>query len=318
MRSEQVPQPRLPSFSVVIPLYQKRHRIETCLASVLGQTHPALEVLVIDDGSTDGGGELVQTMTSGRIRYVHQANQGASAARNHGLSLAKGSYVAFLDADDTWRDGHLAALAQLAQRHPSATILGTGWSESGHPVRDPELGDGDRVVDLTTFLRRASAGLPPFWTSAVALRRSALPTTDLFPVGSRVAEDQHAWLSLLEVGAGVRGDAITADYFLDDVNPTVARPHPDDFASVIFTEWGKLKGPDSRRFVTSHRLYTTERHIGQSPSGVLLGRLLRTGRPLRPVQRLRILARLSRHELRRAASWWPQRTTPTTLPGGGE
>jgi glycosyltransferase involved in cell wall biosynthesis len=288
------------------------------VASVLGQTHPALEVLIIDDGSTDGGGELAQTMTSGRIRYVHQTNQGASAARNHGLRLAKGSYVAFLDADDTWHDGHLAALVGLAQRHPQATILGTSWSSSGRPVRDPVLGDGDQVVNLGTFLRRASAGLPPFWTSAVALRRSALPTTDLFPVGSRLAEDQHAWLTMLEVGAGIRGDAITADYYEDEVNPTIATAHPDDFSSVIFTEWGVRKGSDYRRFVTGHRLHMIERHIGHTPTRVLLAHLVRTGRPVQALRRLRILARILRYEVRRSTAWRPRSSAPTDVPGRGE
>jgi glycosyltransferase involved in cell wall biosynthesis len=305
-----------PTFSVIIPLYQKRHRIEACLASVMAQTHPPLEVLVVDDGSTDGGGELVRGMAKGRLHYVRQVNQGASAARNHGLRLAKGSYVAFLDADDTWLDGHLEALALLATRHPSATIVGSGWSESGRPVRDPELGEGDQVIDLATFLRRATAGLPPFWTSAVALRRSALRTTDLFPVGSRVAEDQHAWLTLLERGAGVRGDSVTADYFLDDVNPTVARPHPDDFTSVIFTEWSGRSGPDYHRFVTGHRLYTIERHIGHTPNRVLLGHLVRTGPPILPARRLRILARLLRQQVR---GWIARgrRPAPASAPGSG-
>lgn len=287
----------LPTFSVIIPLYQKQHRIEACLASVMAQTHPALEVLVVDDGSTDGGGELVSAMATGRLHYVRQDNQGASAARNHGLKLARGSYVAFLDADDTWLDGHLEALALLATRHPAATIVGSGWSQAGRPVRDPELGAGDQVIDLARFLRRATAGLPPFWTSAVAVRRSALRTTDLFPVGSRVAEDQHAWLTLLERGAGVRGDSVTADYFDDEVSPTMAKPHDDDFVSVIFTEWGEKDGPDFRRFVTGHRLHTIERHIGHTPNGVLLGHLVRTGPPVRPVRRLRIVARLLRNQV---------------------
>jgi len=305
----------LPTFSVIIPLYQKRHRIEACLASVMAQTHPALEVLVVDDGSTDGGGELAQGMATGRLHYVRQVNQGASAARNHGLRLAKGSYVAFLDADDTWLDGHLEALALLASRHPAATIVGSGWSESGRPVRDPHLGEGDQVIDLVTFLRRATAGLPPFWTSAVALRRSALRSTDLFPVGSRVAEDQHAWLTLLERGAGVRGDSVTADYFLDEVNPTVARPHPDDFASVIFTEWGTRSGADYRRFVTGHRLYTIERHIGHTSPRVLLGHLVRTGPPVLPARRLRILARLLRNQLR---GWIARRRHPAAATAGAQ
>jgi hypothetical protein len=133
-----------------------------------------------------------------------------------------------------------------------------------------------------------------------------------------VAEDQHAWLTLLEVGAGVRGDAITADYFLDEVHPTVARPHPDDFTSVIFTDWSSRRGADYRPFVTGHRLYTIERHVGHTPARVLLGHLVRTGPPLQVVRRLRILARLLRHELRRSLSWRPHRTAQTTASDGGK
>ena len=220
------PQSHLPTFSVIIPLYQKRHRIEACLASVLAQTHPALEVLVIDDGSTDGGGELVRAMTTGQVHYVQQVNQGASAARNLGSGSRRGV---------TWRssmpttpgtDGHLAALAGLADRHPAATILGTAWSESGQAVRDPRTGrrrPGRRRRHVPAQGRR---GIAPLLDQRRRAPQDALPTTELFPVGSRVAEDQHAWLSLLEVGAGVRGDAVTADYFLDELNPTVARPAP--------------------------------------------------------------------------------------------
>jgi len=306
--------PALPTLSVVVPLYQKRHRVEACLASVSAQSLAPLEVLVVDDGSTDGGAEVAAGLGNGLVRCVRQENQGAAAARNLGIQFASGDYIAFLDADDTWQPEHLATLAGLAARHPTATIIGSGWSESGRPVRDPELGGGDRIIDLETFLERATAGLPPFWTSAVAVRRDALPHAGLFPVGSRVAEDQHAWLTMLERGPGVRGDQVTADYYLDPVNPTVARPHPDDFTSVIFGEWSRKKAPAYRRFVTGHRLYTIERHIGHTPNRVLLAHLLRTGRPLWPVRRLRIVARMLREEFRGRATRGRPEATARAVP----
>ncbi|MCC6496407.1 MAG: glycosyltransferase family 2 protein [Propionibacteriaceae bacterium] len=309
----------LPTISVVVPLYQKRHRVLACLASVQSQSLAPLEVLVVDDGSTDGGADLVRELGDDLIRVVHQDNQGVSAARNLGLGLARGDYVAFLDADDTWQPEHLRTLAELAVRHPAATILGTGWSEGGQPVNDAGFGTGERVVDLDTFLARTAAGHPPLWTSAVAVRRDRLESSSLFPVGSRLAEDQYAWLTMLKLGAGVRSPAVTADYFVDPLNPTVARPHADDFDSVIFNEWSRERSAGYRRFTTAHRLYTIERHIGHTPDRLLLGHLLRTGRPLQPARRLRIIARMVRRHLLRLARRLrptPQRTA--VIPDGGK
>lgn len=309
----------LPTFSVVVPLYQKRHRVLACLESVSSQSLAPLEVLVIDDGSTDGGADLVRALGNDLVKVVRQDNQGVSAARNLGVGLARGDYVAFLDADDTWRPEHLRTLAGLAQRHPAAPIIGTGWSEGGQPVGDPGFVAAERTVDLDTFLLRTAAGHPPLWTSAVAVRRDRLESSALFPVGSRLAEDQYAWLSMLKLGSGVRSAAVTADYFVDPLNPTVARPHADDFESVIFTEWSRERSAGYRRFTTAHRLYTIERHIGHTPDRILLGHLLRTGRPLQPVRRLRILARMVRGHLKRLArSVRPAQRDAAVVPGGGK
>jgi len=91
-------------FSVVIPSYNRVHTIERAINSVLQQTYQEFEIIVVDDGSKDSTAEIVSDFSRNdiRVRYVYQENQGTQAARNHGLHLACGKYISFLDSDDEW------------------------------------------------------------------------------------------------------------------------------------------------------------------------------------------------------------------------
>src|ERR1035441_8596585 len=97
------------SISVVIPLYNKAPYVGRALSSVFRQTIQDFECIVVDDGSTDGGGDLVEKMSDPRLRLVRQANGGVSRARNQGINLARHPLIAFLDADDEWLPGFLEA-----------------------------------------------------------------------------------------------------------------------------------------------------------------------------------------------------------------
>lgn len=107
--------------TVVIPTYNRDYCLHRCLDSVLSQSYEKTEIVLIDDGSEDGTEELVKRLShsDARIRYVRQRNQGVSAARNHGLRLARGEFVALLDSDDVWKpwklELQLAVMAHLPE-----------------------------------------------------------------------------------------------------------------------------------------------------------------------------------------------------------
>ena len=115
--------------SVIIPLYNKAAYIRRSLDSVAAQTFPDFEVLVVNDGSTDGGERLAEEYPDPRFRLITQANAGPGAARNRGIAEAKGEWIAFLDADDEWTPGFLAGSLELAGRHREAVTVTSGYFE---------------------------------------------------------------------------------------------------------------------------------------------------------------------------------------------
>lgn len=98
----------LPLISIIIPVYNVKGYLEKCLRSVCEQTYKNLEIIVVDDGSTDGSGQLCDQFarTDSRIKVFHQENAGQSSARNNGLSVAQGEYIGFVDSDD-WIDSDM-------------------------------------------------------------------------------------------------------------------------------------------------------------------------------------------------------------------
>ena len=114
-----MPTTKSPTFSVVVPLYNKRATVVRTLDSVFAQTFADFELIVVDDGSTDGGDALVEAhYADPRLRVHRQANAGPAAARNQGLALSRGAYVTFLDADDTWRAEYVQTAVDVFSAHP--------------------------------------------------------------------------------------------------------------------------------------------------------------------------------------------------------
>uniref|UniRef100_B8HTE2 Glycosyl transferase family 2 n=1 Tax=Cyanothece sp. (strain PCC 7425 / ATCC 29141) TaxID=395961 RepID=B8HTE2_CYAP4 len=109
-----------PLVSVIVPVYNCARFLAKTLDSVFAQTYSPIEVLVIDDGSTDDSGHIAQSYRE--VRYYYQSNQGVSAARNVGIKAARGEFIAFLDADDLWQSEKLSVQVAYMLQHPDVQV----------------------------------------------------------------------------------------------------------------------------------------------------------------------------------------------------
>ncbi len=111
--------------SVIIPTYNREEYIGEAIQSVLGQTFTDFEIIIIDDGSTDKTADVVKSLSDDRVRYIYQENRGRSNARNHGLKIAAGRYIAFLDSDDLYLPDKLELQVAYLDTHPEVGMVYT-------------------------------------------------------------------------------------------------------------------------------------------------------------------------------------------------
>lgn len=167
-----------PAVSVIVPTFNREHFLGVALESVRAQTFRDLEVIVVDDGSTDGTRVMLEELaeTDPRFRYHHQRNRGVASARNAGLDLATGAYVAFLDSDDAWRPWHLELMLASLSRLPEAGFV---WT-------DLDAVDRAGTVTAERALRSTLSAYDSF--SNDELFASSLPLSELgveIPTGDR-------------------------------------------------------------------------------------------------------------------------------------
>ena len=182
--------------SVVIPLYNKENEIAATLRSVLSQSYAPCEVVIIDDGSTDNSAEEVLRFESPLIRLVRQQNAGVAAARNRGAELARGEYIAFLDADDIWRHDYLEKIAEMISRYPGCGTYSTafdimsagGIGPNKHPETEGPLDNFFREA-MYTYVCQPSATVIP---------RRILLAEGGFPTGMKLGEDLYLWIRLAD------------------------------------------------------------------------------------------------------------------------
>ena len=183
-----------PVVSVIVPAYNSAATIASTLDSVLGQTFLAMEVIVVDDGSTDGTAAIARGMGDDRLRVLSQNNAGQAAARNYGMAAARGQYFAFIDTDDWWTPAKLAAQVAALDAHPEAgmayswtVLVDDDRQPIGGRVEAPFSGRVHGLLLVTDFISSGSNAL---------VRRDAIAQVGPFEPDLVPSEDWAMWLRI--------------------------------------------------------------------------------------------------------------------------
>jgi glycosyltransferase involved in cell wall biosynthesis len=198
---------RAPTFSIVMPAYNAAQTIGVAIKSVLAQTRGDFELIVVNDGSTDGTAAQVEPFLSdGRVRLISQPNSGQAQARNAAIELARGTYVSLLDSDDLWLPQYLGVMAATLDADPAAAVAYTdAW------VLDDEL---RRIARQTAMSSNQPTSVPPdadaflrallelgnFVFVGATIRLSVLAEAGPFRVGVEGSEDYEMWLRIAARG----------------------------------------------------------------------------------------------------------------------
>ena len=212
-----------PLISVVIPLYNKAPHIVQTLNSVLSQTIQPYEIIVVDDGSDDDGDKVVERLSNPLVILLRQVNKGVSSARNAGVNLAKGSHIAFLDADDEWGANHIEILLDLIKQFPGLGAYSTIYKikQAGKvilPKPSYPVGAFYRVDD---FFSKFAISLSLIHSSTACINRDLLLAIGGFPEGVQRGEDIIVWIKLARTFGMAHAAIYTVIYNRDAVNRSI-------------------------------------------------------------------------------------------------
>jgi len=194
------------SVSVIIPVFNSEHSIAACIDSVLAQTHPPGEIIVVNDGSTDDTDTILHAYGE-KITTIRQRNQGQGAARNTGIRAATGDFIAFLDADDYWEPLFLERCVAFFRGHARAVAVLTGWTKiidhSRREIVPPIMNSGSErplhPMIISDFFR--------FWmeqdhvqTGAIMIRHDVIQEAGLQREDLRISQDLEYWMLIATYG----------------------------------------------------------------------------------------------------------------------
>lgn len=254
----------MPSVSVIIPSYNAERWIKSTIDSVLAQTYSDIEIIVVDDGSTDQTVSVV-SKNYPKIKLITQTNQGVAAARNKGIENSRGEWVAFLDADDIWLPHKLHEQFILLEENPDVKMVYAGWHVWPCSDLEPDI---DLLVKLNNTKCEATPNTPSsgwiypelledclVWTSTVLIKKSLLKTIGNFNQKLKIGEDYDLWLRASRETKIIKVNKPLALYRIHGSSLTKSTPSRNYQGEIIENAvklWGYYS-PDGR-LASKHRI----------------------------------------------------------------
>lgn len=229
-----------PLVSVIIPCYNSAAHITDAINSVFAQDYPNIEVIVVDDGSTDNSIDILRQFGD-KIVVQQQANQGPAAARNAGMRLAKGEFIAFIDSDDLWLPGKLTAQISYLQQHPKVGLCYCGWAilHDGTSLEQiaAQLADAPKAETLENayysgwlYLKLLKESV--IHTITAVIRKDVIDTIGMFNTDYRIGEDHDLWLRISQQYQMVKLSHTYAVY-RDNPQSTTKKVHAKNFSLLV-------------------------------------------------------------------------------------
>ncbi len=237
------------SVSVIIPTYNRKEVLQRALRSVFQQTHSPKEIIVVDDGSTDGTAQMVQSKFPGVI-YIYQKNRGVSNARNKGIVTATGDWIAFLDSDDEWLPTKLEKQIEALYKHPHYRICHTNeiWIRRGRRVNPRK-----KHQKYGGYIFPKCLPLCIISPSSVLIHRKIFEEYGLFDESLPAGEDYDLWLRIC---------AKEKILYLDEPLIVKYGGHPDQLSQ-------KYWGLDRFRIYSLEKLYHSNQLTDQQKQQLL-------------------------------------------------
>lgn len=245
---------KMPFFSVIIPLYNKKDFIAKTLQSVLAQTFGDFEIIIVNDGSTDGSEAKIQQFSDPRIHYYLRENKGVSAARNLGITMSNADYIAFLDADDFWYPDFLQTMHRNIGRFTDQKVFAAAIEiETKRNVIPAEYSiEKTGYCEVVDFFK-ASTKETVIWTSAAVFHKSVFEKSGVFDAEIRSGQDTDLWIRIGLDFPVVFDWKIQARYVFDPISLSKNRNYTN--TKINFSKFSELEktNVDLKKFLDLNR-----------------------------------------------------------------
>lgn len=206
-------------FSIIIPVYNKRKHLERAINSVLNQTYQNFELILVDDSSTDGSYEYLESLKSDKIRLFRRDTPGPGgySARNLGILKARSTWICFLDADDEWYLSYLKNIVRLRKKHINSEIVAFNWVTNESKEETISADEIIKKITLKDFLYNQRY----IWTGSVSFSKKLLLRIGMFPEDGPFINggDIDTWIrALYSSRESIHSSIVLACYYKDTVN----------------------------------------------------------------------------------------------------